>query len=170
MTRRRLGAGAIGLAAMLGLALGGCAQNNTPDTYNTLVEQNFLETCTNRYFDNVDDTLSITDNTVTQVSTAPDQNVCTCMYQVFAGPNQDGVGGMPINSAAEPEGYTGPNFTDLNSDLKNDPEKAWAGVPEATTNALTACSTSGGTSSTSGGGGSTTTSTTAAPDTSTTAG
>ena len=163
---RRATAGVIGLAVLAALALGGCSQSNTPTEYNTLTRQNFLETCTNYYFDNTDDTLAITSNTVKADITAPDENTCQCMYEVFSGPNGDGVGGMPINSetAKTIPNYTGPNFTDLNSELKADPQKAWDGVPEDVKSQIDDCNaTKGGTSS------STSTSTTAAQSTTTTA-
>ena len=149
MLRRRVTAGAIGVAAVLGLALGACATDNTPEAYDTLTEQNFLEGCTNYYFDNTDDSLSRTDNTVEPDVTAPDQSTCECMYRVFAGPN-----GIPINSDAAPEGYTGPNFTDLNSDLKDDPQ-AWDSLPAELRDRVDAC----------GEGGSSTSSTTSPPST-----
>jgi hypothetical protein len=158
MTRRRVTAGTIGLAAVLGLSLGACATDNTPDEYNTLTQQNFLEGCTNYYFENSDDTLAITDNTVEADVTAPDQDACQCMYEVF----QDN---MPINSAAADTipNYSGPNFTDFNGDVKDDPQSAWDSLPSEYKDAINDCSD--GTSSSSS-----TTSTTAGDDTTTTAG
>jgi len=163
---RRAGAGAIGLAALLGLTLGACSQSNTPEEYNTLTQQNFLESCTNFYFDNTDDTLGITENTVTDdtVVAPPDQNTCQCMYEAFAGPEgSDAPEPMPINStvAKTPEysGYTGPNFTDLNADLKSNPDDAWNSVPQNFKDDINACSKSGGsgTTTTTAGGSTTTT-------------
>jgi hypothetical protein len=160
-------------ALALGLGLGACAQGNTPDAYGTLTQQNFLESCTNFYFDNTDDTLAITDNTVTDDAVnPPDQQTCQCMYDLFTGPNPEGdgtEGGMPINeTVAKTVGWTGPNFTDLNSDLKNDPQKAWDSLPEDPwKNGITACADSGGRSSGQGDD-SPTTSTTVATDGSTT--
>lgn len=159
-----MSAGVIGLAAVLGLALGGCSQTNTPDAYNTLTQQNFLESCTNYYFNNTDDTLAITGNTVKADVTAPNQGQCQCAYDVF-------VQNMPINktAAAEPQyaNYTGPNFTDLNAELKTDPQKAWDSVPQDIKDKANACvsgSGSGDTTTTTAAGGdaSTTTTTTAA--------
>ncbi len=157
MTRRRVTAGTIGLAAVLGLGLGACAQSNTPDEYNTLTQQNFLEGCTNYYFENSDDTLSRTDNTVEADVTAPDQDACQCMYEVFRD-------NMPINSAAADTipNYSGPNFTDFNADVKDNPQSAWDSRPSEYTAATPECSA--GTSRSSS-----TTSTTAADDTTTTA-
>jgi len=156
----------IGLVALAALALGGCKQDNTPTEYNTLTRQNFLETCTNYYFDNTDDTLAITSNTIKADVTAPDQNTCECMYQVFAGPDGAETPPVPINSSVAKEaqysGYTGPNFTTLNSDLKADPQKAWDGVPQDLKDQINTCNATQGNSSS-------TTSTTAAPATSTTA-
>jgi hypothetical protein len=157
------------VALALGLGLGACSQNNTPDTYGTLTRQNFLESCTNFYFDNTDDTLAITSNTVKADVQAPDQNTCECMYVLFSGPQADGdgtEGGMPINATvAKAAGWTGPNFTDLNAELKTDPQKAWDSLPDDPfKNGITACGESGGESS----GSSTTTSTTVATGGSTT--
>lgn len=158
-------------ALALGLGLGACSQSNTPDTYGTLTQQNFLESCTNFYFDNTDDSLSITENTVKADVEAPDQNTCQCMYELFSGPVADGdgtEGGMPINaSVAKAAGWTGPNFTDLNSDLKSDPEAAWNTLPDEFKNGITACGESGGASNGSTTS-SSTTSTTVATDGSTT--
>ena len=153
------------VALALGLGLGACAQNNTPDTYGTLTQQNFLESCTNFYFDNTNDTLAITGNTVKADVQAPDQPTCQCMYELFSGPQADGdgtEGGMPINSSvAKAAGWTGPNFTDLNAQLKTDPQKAWDNLPDDPfKNGINACRDSGGKSS--GQGGNATTSTTAA--------
>ena len=113
---------------VLGLGLGACSQSNTPDEYNTLTQQNFLETCTNYYFDNTDDSLSITENTVKADVTAPTQSQCECAYDVYAGPENDGNGAMPINETVakeEPSGRatTGPNFTDLNAGTEDRPDQ-----------------------------------------------
>lgn len=161
------------VALALGLGLGACSQSNTPDTYGTLTQQNFLEVCTNFYFDNTDDDLTITDNTVTDDAVnPPDQATCQCMYELFSGPVADGdgtEGGMPINaSVAKAAGWTGPNFTDLNAELKNDPQQAWDSLPEDPfKNGITACQESGGRSGDSSTT-SSTTSTTVATDESTT--
>ncbi len=164
MKRRRVGAGTAAVALALGIGLGACAQGNTPDEYNTLTEQNFLETCTNFYFNNTDDSLSITENTVQEDVQAPNEEVCRCSYAVFTGPNGDGTeGGMPINeAAAETIGWTGPNFTDLNADLKSNPQEAWDALPQDPfKDGLTDCAE--------GGGGSTTTTTAEDGSTTTTA-
>ena len=160
------------LAMVLGLGLGACAQKNTPDQYNTLTQQNFLETCTNYYFDSTDDTLSITQNTVKADVTAPNQSQCQCAYEVYAGPNNDGNGAMPINATVAKEAqwadYSGPNFTDLNAQLKTDPSKAWDSVPEDIKSKVDSCigQTSGTTSTTTGGDSTTTTAADAATSTS----
>ena len=164
-------------ALALGLGLGACAESNTPDAYGTLTQQNFLETCTNFYFDNTNDTLAITDNTITDASVEPPtQDTCQCMYEVFtgqAGTDENGdqgngiPDGMPINAdVAKANGIDGPNFTDLNSDLKNDPQKAWDDLPDQYKTALDDCTKPGGTDSTS----TTTTSAPAGDTTTTTAG
>lgn len=158
------------VALALGLGLGACSQNNTPDTYGTLTRQNFLESCTNYYFDNTNDTLAITGNTVKADVQAPDQSTCQCMYELFSGPQADGDGtdgGMPINaSVAKANGIEGPNFTDLNAQLKTDPDKAWNDLPQSYKDGINACSESGGESN--GQSTSSTTSTTVATDGSTT--
>jgi len=163
-------------ALALGLGLGACAESNTPDAYGTLTQQNFLETCTNYYFDNTDDSLAITDNTVKADVQAPDQKTCQCMYEVFSGPDATGDGtdgGMPINAdVAKAAGWTGPNFTDLNAELKSDPQKAWDNLPDDPfKNGIENCRATGGESSTgSGASASSTTTTTATGDTTATSG
>ncbi len=161
MTRRRVCAGVIGLAALAVLALGGCKPDNTPTEYDTLTKQNFLETCTNFYFENTDDTLAITTNTVKADVTPLTQSQCECQYQVF-------VDNMPINAqtAKTEPGYSGPNFTDLNAELKRDPTKAWNSVSDDLKGKLQACASGEGSSS--GGSGESTTTTAAPAGTSTT--
>lgn len=110
---------AMALVAVLGLS--GCAQSNTPDEYGTVTEQNFLQLCTNRYYDNTDDTLAITDNTIAADVDAPTPDQCKCQYDVY-------VAQMPIS-----------DFTTLNSKLKENPEEAWNSVPGSITTALKNC-------------------------------
>lgn len=125
---------AVVLVATFGLT--GCNQDNTPTEYGTLTQQNFLELCTNLYYDNTDDTLAQTDRTIAADVDAPTSEQCQCQYDVF-------VAQMPINksAAAEPQfaSYDGPNFTDLNAKLKENPQEAWDTVPASITDALTAC-------------------------------
>ena len=127
---------AVVLLATLGLA--GCKQDNTPTEYGTLTQQNFLELCTNHYYDNTDDTLAQTDRTIAADVTTPTSDQCQCQYDVF-------VNQMPINksAAAQPQfaNYEGPNFTDLNAKLKENPQEAWDTVPASITTALAACMT-----------------------------
>jgi hypothetical protein len=149
MTRRRVTTAAIGLAAVLGLGLGACAQDNTPTEYNTLTQQNFLEGCTNHYFDNTDDTIDITGNTIAADVTAPDEGTCRCMYDVF-------VNTMSID-----------DFTTFNKDLKEDPQKAWDGLSQDVKDDLDACS-SGTTGTTVAGGTTDTTAPAGAGDSTTT--
>ena len=140
MTGRRVRVGVL-VAVVAPLGLAGCAQDNTPDAYDTLTQQNFLELCTNTYFENTDDTLSQTSNTIAPDVQALGVPQCQCQYDVF-------VAQMPINKSAAPAGYTGPNFTDLNAKLKSNPDEAWATVPESIKTALTACASGSSASST----------------------
>jgi len=110
------------LVAVLGLS--GCNQDNTPTEYGTVTQQNFLELCTNHYYDNTDDTLAITDNTITSVDSAPSPDQCQCQYDVF-------VDQMPIS-----------DFTTLNAKLKENPQEAWDTVPQPIVTSLTACMSS----------------------------
>jgi hypothetical protein len=132
-TKRRISAGVVGLVLVATLGLTGCSQDNTPQSYNTLTQQNFLQLCTNLYFTSSNDTLAVTSNTIKADVKAPTQAQCQCQYEVF-------VNQVPINDddTSKP-GYSGPNFTDLNAELKTDPAKAWATVPVSVTNAVTAC-------------------------------
>ncbi len=119
--RRRSAIGALALALLALFALTGCQQDNTPTEYGIVTQQNFLELCTNHYYDNTDDTLAITDNTIASVDNAPTADQCQCQYDVFAQQ-------MPIS-----------DFTDLNAKLKSNPDEAWAAVPQSITTALDAC-------------------------------
>jgi len=110
---------AVALVGTLGLT--GCNQDNTPKEYGTLTQQNFLELCTNRYYDNTDDTLAQTDRTIAADVTTPTSDQCQCQYDVFSSQ-------MPIA-----------DFTTLNGKLKSNPEEAWNTVPASITDALTGC-------------------------------
>jgi hypothetical protein len=121
MAARRL-AGAFVAVALVGmLGLTGCNQDNTPKEYGTLTQQNFLELCTNHYYDNTDDTLAQTDRTIAADVTTPTNDQCQCQYDVFSSQ-------MPIA-----------DFTTLNGKLKSNPEEAWSTVPASITDALTGC-------------------------------
>jgi hypothetical protein len=111
------------LVAVLGLS--GCNQDNTPKEYGTVTEQNFLELCTNLYYDNTDDTLAVTDKTIAADVNAPTPDQCKCQYDVY-------VAQMPIS-----------DFTTLNSKLKENPEDAWNSVPTSITDALKGCMSAG---------------------------
>lgn len=115
---------------ILALGLSGCAQSNTPSEYGTVTEQNFLELCTNRYYENTDDTLAITDNTIAADVEAPTPAQCECQYDVY-------VAQMPIS-----------DFTTLNNKLKENPQEAWDAVPSSITTALMSCMNSSGSSTT----------------------
>lgn len=141
MFGRRIGAGLLAVVAVTTLGLTGCNQDNTPKSYTTLTQQNFLELCTNHYFDSTDDTLAQTSNTIKSGVDALDQSQCQCQYEVF---EQQ----MPINKAAAPAGYSGQNFTDLNAKLKTDPADAWSTVSDSIKSALTACASGSSNSTT----------------------
>jgi hypothetical protein len=119
----------LGLVACATLVLGACAQSNTPTEYNDLTQQNFLETCTNLYFENTDDTLEITSDTVVADETGASPSICQCSYEVF-------VDNMSIE-----------DFTTLNNDLKEDPEGTWAALPQNVQDGLADCNEDGGSTS-----------------------
>ena len=146
-TRARLGAALV----VVVVALAGCATDNTPQAYDTITQQNFVELCTNFLYSStgeitdtesaasattLDPALSATDSTIAPDTVAPDQSTCLCMYGVF-------VDQMSIA-----------DFTTLNKDMKSNPDEAWSTLPASITDGLTACG--------SATGGSTTTSTTTA--------
>ena len=150
MTRRRVAAGA-GAALALGLVLAACGQDNTPTSYDTLTKQNFLQACTNHYYDNTNDTLAQTGNTIASDATPADQAQCGCMYDVF-------VQKMPFDSkaAATIPNYNGLNFVDFNKKLNSgNPQDEWSKLPQDIQDGLASCY--GGTTSTTVAGGSTTT-------------
>lgn len=170
MLGRRVGAGAVALALVAMIGLSGCKQDNTPKAYNTLTEQNFVELCTNHLYEStgdltdstsgnaapsLDPALKSTGTTIKSGIDALSQDQCLCQYQVF-------VNQIPVNKSAAQAGYSGPNFTDLNSKLKTDPETAWATLPDSVTTALKTCVSTNGQASPSTDS---TTTTSAAPTT-----
>ena len=129
------------MVAITALTLAGCAQKNTPTEYNSLTEQNFMELCTNYYYqlegEGDSQTLTITSSTIAGDVKGLSPSICTCQYNVFA----DNV---PINSdAAEDANYSYISFTSLNSDLKDNPETAWSKVDPAVVTAIDNCAKSG---------------------------
>jgi len=115
----------LALVGCAALVLGACAQSNTPTEYNELTNQNFLETCTNLYYENVDGTIvpdEPTGDTVVADATGASPAQCQCSYNVF-------VNNMSIE-----------DFTKLNDDLKDD-ANAWNNVPQNIRNAIDDCGT-----------------------------
>lgn len=109
--RRRAAVSFTALVVALGL-LGGCKQDNTPQAYDDVTRANFMQGCTG-------------ENTGEKGAS---QDVCRCAYEWF-------VDNVPINAktGASTAGYTGPNFTDLDAQLKTDPTN----FPQEITAALT---------------------------------
>lgn len=144
MLGRRVGAGLGVFALLLMIGLSGCNNDNTPDEYNTLTQQNFVELCTNNLYSStgtitaidatsastLDPALSSTNSTIKSDVQASSESSCLCMYAVF-------VDQMSIA-----------DFTTLNSNLKSDPEGAWNGVSPDIKGAVNNCA-SGTTASTS---------------------
>ena len=103
-----------------------------------MVEQNFLEGCLNRYVNLVDDTLAVTNDTLSPDLAGGTQQQCGCQFQVF-------VDNVPFNSddTSKP-GYVGPNFTDLNKSLQGDNGgEALNTLPPDVQNDLKACALPG---------------------------
>ena len=154
ITRRRAGAASVLLSVALVLGLAACNQDNTPSSYSTLTEQNFLELCTNTYWTldgditandtatTLDPVLKQTSSTIKADVTTPTSEQCVCQYNVF-------VKQVSYNKNNPVNGYSGPYFVDLNVDLKTDPEKAWGTVPDAVKTALDGCMKSSAPSTTS---------------------
>jgi hypothetical protein len=139
--QRRRGAKVAGLVAGLGLVLAACAPSNTPQSYDdSLVQQNFLEGCTNMFVDVTDDTtFTVTDDTIDDDASAvaSSSDACRCMFQVF-------VDNVPFNDDAKDDpqyaGYTGPTFTSLDGDLDSDnPSGAFDSLPGDVRDAVRAC-------------------------------
>jgi hypothetical protein len=123
-SRRPVGRSAVIGSLVLVLALfglTGCQQDNTPKEYGTVTQQNFLELCTNHYYDNTNDTLAITGNTIAASVEAPTPEQCQCQYDVFATQ-------MPIS-----------DFTTLNAKLKTNPDEAWGTVPDSIKTGISTC-------------------------------
>jgi hypothetical protein len=137
--RRRAPLLVVGLGALMLLATA-CHQDNTPQFYNSLTQDNFVQGC-------------IGGSTNTTVATP---SMCGCLYTqitaIVPASNDD-------RKAHESKyaNYSGPNFQELNSQLKSDPSKVPTTVQEAW-----AQNCDGYTTTTSSGssGGPTTTSTT----------
>lgn len=133
--QRRVGVAVTGTALVLGLGLMGCAPSNTPTAYTEpVVEQNFLEGCMNRYINLTNDTLAITNDTISTMVTGGTEDQCRCQFQVF-------VEQVPFNSSdTTVAGYLGPNFTDLNNDLRGDNGgEAFNALPSGVQDDLKAC-------------------------------
>jgi len=139
--QRRRGAKLAGLVAGLGLVLAACAPSNTPQSYDDpLVQQNFLEGCTNKFVDVTDDTtFTVTDDTIDDDASAvaSSDSSCTCMFKVF-------VESVPFNddAKADPQyaGYSGPTFTSLDKDLDTDnPNGPFESLPQDVRNDISAC-------------------------------
>ncbi len=163
MQRRRTAATA-GLALALGLVLGACGQSNTPESYDSLVEKNYLEGCTNRSFDLTDDTLAITDDTLSADVEGGTEEQCRCQYQVF-------VDMVPYDGddTSKPD-YQGPTFTELDDSLRDadDPAAVFGELPSDVRAALDSCPLPGGSEGDDTEEGSQSTTTTVADGTSTT--
>lgn len=109
--RRRNGAVAAVALTLAVLGLAGCKQDNTPQQYDSTTHDNFIQGCTGQ------------DLGVQGAS----QDTCQCAYDWF-------TVNVPINSKtpASVDGYSGPNFTDLNAQLVKDPTD----FPDSVTSAL----------------------------------
>jgi hypothetical protein len=128
-----------GLAAVVALGLTACAPSNTPTSYDeAVVEQNFLEGCLNRYVNLSDDTLAVTDDTLSPDVTGGSQSQCECQFRVF-------VDQVPFDSAdTSKPGYVGPTFVELNDALEgDDPGEAFNTLPADVQDDLKACAQSG---------------------------
>jgi hypothetical protein len=132
--QRRRRAGMTGLVLALGLLLAACGESNTPSSYDTIVEKNFLEGCTNQAYNMTDDTLDATDNTLSPDVTGGSDEQCRCQYQVF-------VDQVPYNSEdTSKPGYEGPTFTELNDALGGDnPGEELNQLPADVREALESC-------------------------------
>ena len=130
---RRVGGLVAGFALLL-LVATGCHQDNTPQYYNSLTKDNFVQGC-------------IGGSTGTTLATS---SLCSCMYGVVTSM-------VPASSADEKanpkkyEGYTGPNFQQLNSLVKSNPQKvpsqlqdAWAKQCDGYQGTTTTAGSSGG--------------------------
>ncbi|MBU6329325.1 MAG: hypothetical protein KGR18_05160 [Acidobacteria bacterium] len=120
MTGRRTAA-MIAVVAFAVLGLTGCQQSNTPKAYDDVTQQNFLELCTNHYYDTTDGNLTMTSNTIAADVEAPSSSQCQCQYDAFS---------QQMSIA---------DFTTLNDKLKTDPQAAWATVPDTIVNAINDC-------------------------------
>ncbi|MCD9625090.1 hypothetical protein [Rhabdothermincola salaria] len=124
-----------GVALVLGLTLAACGESNTPDSYEAIVEKNFLEACTNRSYTLTDDTLAGTDATLSPDVTGGSDEQCRCQYQVF-------VDMVPYNSDdASQSGYEGPTFSELDNALgsNDDPAAEFDQLPDDVQDALGSC-------------------------------
>jgi hypothetical protein len=136
--RRRVPALVAGLTLLVVVAAG-CHQDNTPQFYNSLTKDNFVQGC-------------VGGSTGTTLASS---SLCGCMYQVVTSM-------VPASSADEKanpkkySGYSGPNFQQLNSLVKSNPQKVPTQLQDAWAQQ---CSNEGytGTTATTSSGGPTTT-------------
>jgi hypothetical protein len=104
-SRRRAPLVVAGFALLL-LVATGCHQDNTPQFYNSLTKDNWVQGC-------------IGGSTGTTLATS---SLCDCMYTVVTGM----VPASNADAKANPKkygNYTGPNFQQLNSQVKSNPNK-----------------------------------------------
>ena len=114
LTARRRAPLVVAGFALLLLVATGCHQDNTPQFYNSLTKDNFVQGC-------------IGGSTGTTLASS---SLCDCMYTVVTGM-------VPASGADEKANtkkygnYNGPNFQQINSQVKSNPNKVPSDVQDA---------------------------------------
>jgi hypothetical protein len=114
LTARRRAPLVVSGFALLLLVATGCHQDNTPQFYNSLTKDNFVQGC-------------IGGSTGTTLASS---SLCDCMYTVVTGM-------VPASGADEKANtkkygnYNGPNFQQINSQVKSNPNKVPSDVQDA---------------------------------------
>ncbi len=114
LTSRRRAPMLVAGFALLLLVATGCHQDNTPQFYNSLTKDNFVQGC-------------IGGSTGTTLASS---SLCDCMYTVVTG-MVPASGADEKANAKKYSGYTGPNFQQLNSQVKSNPNKVPSDVQNA---------------------------------------
>lgn len=102
--RRAGNGGRVGLVVGAAVLLGACSQpSNTPTSYDETVQANFIAACTGGG-----------PGTSSPSTTLAGEDFCRCAYDVV-------VATIPYDDDEKPEGYQGPTFLDIESDLESNP-------------------------------------------------
>jgi hypothetical protein len=110
----------VALVAALALMATACHEDNTPQFYNSVTKDNFIQGCTG----------SGTGANGATGTTLASNDLCTCLYNVT-------TASIPASSADKKKrsqqfgSYTGKTFIQINDSLKNDPNSLPSSLTDA---------------------------------------